>query len=61
MRDGWTYVPIYLGPALVYALELWLSTRYYGAALLEAGLTQPEVETMTLKGAMTAEQWEAVC
>ena len=23
----------YLGPALVYVLELWLSTRYYGAAL----------------------------
>lgn len=34
---------------------------YYGAALLQAGLTQPEVETLVLKGAMTSEQWSSVC
>ena len=34
---------------------------YYGAALLAAGLDQTTVETMTLKAAMTKEQWESVC
>ncbi len=34
---------------------------YYGAALLQAGLTKPEVETIVLRGCMTSEQWEQVC
>jgi cobaltochelatase CobS len=34
---------------------------YYGAALLNAGMSQDKVEAATLRKAMTADQWEQVC
>ncbi len=33
---------------------------YYGAALLAAGFDQSEVETLTIKKGMSADQWAAI-